>query len=453
MDSQPENATTPSAETDRPGLVRAIGRIDLTAAIVNGVIGSAIFGMPGLIVGLVGPLAPMAWVLAGLGILTMILCFAEVGSRFRDPGGPYLYAREAFGPFVGFQAGWLTFWIRVFAVAANVNLFTNYLAQVLPAAGQGLGRAIVLTALVAILTWINVIGVRQATWTVNAFTIAKLLPLLLLIGFGLGRISPDTVASQTVAVPDWTQAILLLVFAYGGFEAPLIPASEAKDPRRDTAFALLVGTAVIATVYVLVQLVVVGIVPGVGGEKAPVAAAYQVLAGPAGVAFASLAAMISVYGWAVGTVLQSPRVLYSMAERHELPALFGRVHERFHTPHVAILSFSLVSWGLAVSGSFESNATLSAIVRLVTYGLTCAALPVFRRRLSEAPGFRLPGAGLIVALGLGFGGWLLWDRAQRAFAGSRSDIDQVEMLVGLIVLGAVLYFLARRRPSEAGRSA
>jgi amino acid transporter len=371
-----------------------------------------------------------------------------VGSRFREPGGPYLYAREAFGPFVGFQAGWLTFWIRIFAFAANVNLFTNYLAQVLPAVGAGMGRAATLTVLVVLLTWVNLVGVRQATWTVNAFTIAKLLPLLLLVLLGMGQISSETMASQTVVSADWTQAILLLVFAYGGFEAPLIPASEAKDPRRDTAFALLVGTAVIATVYVLVQLVVVGLVPGVAGEKAPVAAAYGVLAGRAGIAFASLAAMVSVYGWATGTVLQSPRVLFSMAERQELPGLFGRVHARFHTPYVAILSFSLIGWGLAVSGTFESNATLSAIVRLITYGLTCAALPVFRRRLAEPPGFRLPAAGLIAPLGLGFGLWLLYDRARRAFVGSQADLVQVQMLIGLIVLGAVLFYAARRRSAR-----
>lgn len=442
MDPQPPPAESTQAPRARPGLVRAIGRFDLTAAVVNGVIGSAIFGMPGLIAGLVGPLSPLAWVLAGLGILTMILCFAEVGSRFQEPGGPYLYAREAFGPFVGFQAGWLTFWIRVFAFAANVNLFTNYLARVLPAAQAGAGRAVVITALVLLLTWVNVVGVRQATWTVNAFTIAKLLPLLLLILLGLGHVSGDLMASQTVATPDWTQAILLLVFAYGGFEAPLIPASEARDPRRDAAFALLVGTAVIASIYVLVQLVVVGIVPGVGGNTTPVAAAYKVLLGPSGVAFASLAAMISVYGWAVGTVLQSPRLLFSMSDRGELPALFGRVHARFHTPHVAILSFSLIGWGLAVSGSFQGNATLSAVVRLVTYGLTCLALPVFRRRLSEPPGFRLPAAGLVVPLALGFGTWLLLTR----------DLMQAGTLVLMIAVGAVLFYAARRRGTERERA-
>ena len=442
MDPQPTLAEGTPAPGARPGLVRAIGRFDLTAAVVNGVIGSAIFGMPGLIAGLVGPLSPLAWVLAGLGILTMILCFAEVGSRFREAGGPYLYAREAFGPFVGFQAGWLTFWIRVFAFAANVNLFTNYLAQVLPVAQAGAGRALVITALVLLLTWVNVVGVRQATWTVNAFTIAKLLPLLLLILLGLGHVSGELMASQTVAAPDWTQAILLLVFAYGGFEAPLIPASEARDPRRDAAFALLVGTAVMASIYVLVQLVVVGIVPDVGGNTTPVAAAYKVLLGPTGVAFASLAAMVSVYGWAVGTVLQSPRLLFSMSDRGELPALFGRVHARFHTPHVAILSFSLIGWGLAVSGSFQGNATLSAVVRLVTYGLTCLALPVFRRRLAEPPGFRLPAAGLVVPLALAFGTWLLLTR----------DLMQAGTLVLMIGAGAVLFYAARRRGTEQERA-
>src|SRR5262245_481008 len=138
-------------------LVRAIGRYDLTAAIVNAVIGSAIFGMPARIAELTGAWSPIAYLLAGLGVLSMVLCFAEVASRFQEPGGPYLYAREAFGRGVGFQAGWLTFWIRVTAVAANLNVFADYLARIAPAAGQGWARAAVMTALVGAVAAINLV--------------------------------------------------------------------------------------------------------------------------------------------------------------------------------------------------------------------------------------------------------------------------------------------------------
>src|SRR5262245_6761019 len=417
-------------------LVRAIGRYDLTAAIVNAVIGSAIFGMPARIAELTGAWSPIAYLLAGLGVLSMVLCFAEVASRFQEPGGPYLYAREAFGRGVGFQAGWLTFWIRVLSLAANLNVFVEYFSQLYAPAGLPVGRAVTMTFVVGVITLINVLGVRQATWTVDFITVAKLLPLLLLIALGLPRVSGAVLATQQPNEPDWTQAILLLMFAYGGFEAPLIPASETKDPRRDTAFALLAALAIIASFYMLVQLVVVGVLPHAAGTRAPVAAAFEVLLGPSGVGLASLGAMVSIWGFATGSVLQSPRVLYSMAERGELPAVLARVHPRFRTPDVALLGYSSLSLRLALYGGFQWNAALSAIVRLVTYGATCAALLVFRRRRPEqAPGFRLPGAGLIAPAAVCFCLWLL----------STRSFDQAWILLAIVAFGGLLHALTRGR--------
>jgi amino acid transporter len=300
-----------------------------------------------------------------------------------------------------------------------------------------------MVAMMAVLTAINVIGVRAATWTVDAFTVAKLAPLLLLILLGLPRLRTEVLATQAVAQPDWTGAILLLMFAYGGFESPLIPAGEAKDPRRDTAFALLAALAVITAVYTLVQLVMVGMVPHLAGTKAPLAAAFGLLLGPAGVTVAALAAMVSVWGYSTGTVLQSPRVLYSMAERHELPRSLASVHRRFRTPHVAIVVFAVLTTAIAIQGTFEATATLSAIVRLVTYGLTCAALPALRRRRPhEAPGFRAPGARVVAPAAILFCLWLL---------GTRS-FTQAWMLLVLMAAGVLLQRVSRRWASPATAS-
>jgi amino acid transporter len=426
----------------RPTLVRAIGRWDLTAAVVNAVIGSSIFGMPAALAAAAGVFSPLLVVLVGLGVLAVVLCFAEVASRFPDPGGPYLYAREAFGPFVGFEAGWLTFWIRITALAASLNVFVEYLATLLAPASSPLGRALVMAAVVFVVTTINVIGVRQAAWTVDIFTVAKLAPLALLVALGLPHIRPEVLATQSVPEPDWIRAILLLVFAYGGFEAPLIPAAEARDPRRDSAFALLVALGVIATVYLLVQLVILGVLPRVALARAPLAATYAVLLGPLGVTLAASAAMVSISGYATGTTLQSPRVLFSMAERGELPGIMARVHPRFRTPHVAICVYSALVLGLAVSGTFETIATVSAFVRLVTYGLTCAALPVLRRRRpEEEPGFRLAGAAPIAALGFLSCAWLL----------TRS-VTQARTLLVLLVVGGALWVVAGRGRRAAGEA-
>jgi amino acid transporter len=422
-----------------PRLVRAIGRFDLTALVFNGVVGSSIFGMPAVLAALTGAWSPLAALLGGLGILAIVLCHAEVASRFREPGGTYLYAREAFGYAAGFQAGWLSFWIRATSMGANLNVFVDYLGQLAPAAGRGAGRAAVMCGIAALATALNVIGVRQGARTTDVFAVAKLLPLVLLVGLGLARISGEVLATQTVAAPDWTQAVLLLVFAYGGFEAALIPAGEMKDPRKDTAFALLAALAVIAGLYMLVQLAVVGIVPGVASSKAPVADAFGVLLGPVGITLASVAAMVSTYGWTVGAVLASPRILYSMADRAELPALLARVHPRFRTPDVAIYAFTAAGLAFGLSGGFAANATLSAIVRLVTYAMVCASLLVFRRRAGvEAAWFTVPAAPAVAAVALGFCGWLL----------STRTFGQAWILLAIMAVGA-LVGLVSRRPGAA----
>jgi len=424
---------------DRPRLVRAIGRWDYAALVINGVIGSGIFGLPAVLAGLTGAWSPVAYVLAGIGMLTIVLCHAEVASRFDEPGGPYLYAREAFGSFVGVQAGWLSFCIRVTSMGANLNVFADYLAQILPAAGHGQGRILTLFVVTALVTWLNVIGVRTGARTVDLFVIAKIVPLLFLVILALPRFSSAVLATQHVPTRDWTQAILLLVFAYGGFEAALIPAGEVKDPRRDSAFALLAGVGVVAALYMLVQLAVVGVLPNAARSPAPVAATFGVLLGAAGVTLGSLAAMISTYGWTLGSTLNSPRVLYSMADRGELPAVFARVHARFRTPHVAILAYALAGLGFAAYGNFAANATLAAIVRLVTYGLAAASLLVFRRGGAPA-GFHLPLAWIVAPAAIAFCVWLL----------STRTLTQAWILGAMVAAGAVLWLVSAGRGQGAG---
>jgi len=416
-----------------PRPIRAISRADLTLAIVNGVIGSAIFGMPAQIAALTGVQSPAAHLIAAVGVLTIVLCFAEVASRFEDSGGAYLYAREAFGRHVGFQAGWLTLWTRLLSAAANLNIFASYLSQILPVVAAGAGRSAVIVGVLLVITVINLIGVKQASWTVDVFTIAKLLPLILLVLLGLPLVSADVLKTQVVAEPQWTQAVLLLIFAFGGFEAPLMSAGEAKDARKDSAFALLVALGIIATVYISVQYVTIGLVPNLQQEKAPIAAAFSILWGPAGVTFASFAAMISVWGWATGNGLQSPRLLFSMAERGELPGAFARVHPRFLTPHVAIIGFSMVAGALAILGTFEGNAVLSAIVRLIVYTLVCVSLWVFRRTKGPAH-FQVPFALPVSILALGF---CLYMLSTRSFA-------QAGIILAAMVAGHVL-MLAQAR--------
>ncbi|HET7459471.1 MAG TPA: APC family permease [Gemmatimonadaceae bacterium] len=424
-------------------LVRVMGRRDLTAAVVNTVIGSGVFGLPAAVAALTGSWSPAVVLLAGLGIFPIALCVAEVGSRFDTAGGPYLYAREAFGPAAGFHVGWLLVWTRLLSTGAVLNVLAAYLATLLPWVGTSVGRAVTMTAAVALFTAINVRGVRQAAWTINLFTVAKLLPLVLVIVLGAVHLRGDVLASQRVAAPDWTQAVLLMVFAYGGFETAVIAAGETRRPREDTAFAIVVAMVVVTAVYALTQFAVVGVLPHAALSKAPIADALRVTLGAGGAAVGSVAAVVSAYGWLTGSALLLPRIPYSMAERGELPAALARVHPAFRTPHVAIVACSLVSLAVGLAGTFTGTATISAIGRLVVYVVTCAALVALRRRRDAPPaGFVLPGGTAFAVLGIAFGAWLL---STRSLAQGWS--------VGAIVAAAVVVRWGTRRRRTATTAA
>jgi amino acid transporter len=436
---------TPPTAAAQPRLVRAIGRWALTAAITNGVIGSGVFGLPSALAGLTGAGSPFAIAIAGASIFVVVLCFAEVGSRFDQAGGPYLYTREAFGPAVGFQVGWLHIWTRLLSAAAVLNIFASYLAVLFPWVGTFTGRTTAITAAIAVVTWINVAGVRQAAWTVNAFTVAKLLPLLALVAIGIFRIDAGVIASQQVAAPRWTDAVLLLVFGLGGFESGVVASSETRDPKRDTAFALISTMTGVTILYVLVQVTVIGVLPNAAATTAPIGAALGRLLGPPGVTLGTVAVLLSVYGWLTGFALMSPRIIFSMAERGELPRFLGHVSERGRVPDTAIVVNAAIALGLGLAGDFGQLATLAAIAKLGIYGATCGALIVLRRTHGMPDGYRAPAGPVTAIAGIGFCLWLLTTRR----------MSEAWFMPVLIAAGAGILWMMRRRaagPAAAARS-
>lgn len=373
---------------------------------INAIIGSSVFGLPSVIGGKLGAASPWAWLLAALGIGVIMACFAEVASRFGEAGGPYLYAHVAFGRFAGIEMGWLLYLTRVTAAATNANLFVAYLGEFWPGASAPVATTLVLGVLIGGLTLVNYRGVAGGARASNVFAISKLVPLGLFIAAGLvfvlqGRgVEPATV---TAPFTTWLEAILLLCFAYGGFEAALMPLGEARDPRRDAPFALFAALGVVTLTYTLVQFVVMHLLPDPASAARPVSAAAGAMLGSGAARVMALVAMISVSGYLAGATLNVPRLTFAMAEREDLPAVFGRIHPRFLTPHISLLCFSLLTWGLASAGSFLQNLTLSAVSRLLTYGLVCLALVRYRRtQLAPPPIFTLPGGTTLALLGVLF---------------------------------------------------
>ena len=388
-------------------LVRAIGRWSLAALAVNSIIGSGIFGLPATVAGLLGRRSVVAVLIAGAAMGVIMACFAEVASQFSEAGGPYLYARTAFGRLTGILVGWMLYLAQTAAPAANANLFVIYLAEFWPAAKEPWPRFVTLTLLVGVLALVNVRGARQGTAVSNVFTVAKILPLLMVVSAGAAVtiIHPAIFYRATSAVAPmpasaWMKAMVLLFFAYGGFESALAPMSEARNPARDAAFALFVALSACTVIYALVQWVVVEVLgPGATSDR-PLAEVARITMGYRGAALVAIGALVSVYGYLSAKLLGMPRLTFALAEGGDLPQVFAAVGPRFRTPWFSILFYAVAVWGLALVGSFAWNVTLSVVARLFYYAVVCAAVIALRRKQPLAAGFRLPGGPVLAVLGV-----------------------------------------------------
>ena len=429
--------------TDQAGLVRAIGRWSLVALVVNSIIGSGVFGLPSVLAGLLGAASPKAVLLAGAAVGIIIACFAEVASQFTQAGGPYLYARVAFGRMMGIQVGWMLWLAQLAAPAANANLFVIYLGEFWPNANRPLPRFLILTVLVGILAFVNYRGVRAGAQVSNVFTVAKLVPLAMVIIAGmfylLGAHQNAPSLPSTGDAGAWLKAMLLLVFAYGGFETALTPMAEAKDPRRDTVFALFVALIICTILYTLTQWIVIDVLPDPAKSTRPLADVARLILGSKGAALVAIGALVSCYGYLSAKVLAVPRVTFALAEAGDFPAWFAAIHPRFRTPHFSILVFAFLVWMLALFGNFSWNLTLSAVARLFYYAVGCAALPVLRKKQAEAERFRLPGGTIFAVLGVVICLVLI----------TRVDLSGSIILVATIVAALINWMWVRNRPTSA----
>lgn len=388
----------------RPELARVMGRWTLTALVLNSIIGSGIFGLPSAIAGQIGPAAPWAYVIAAVAIGAIVAVFAELAAQFRDTGGQYLYARVALGRFAGIQIGWFSWLVRLTSAGAVANLFVVYLGEFWPESSTPWVRAALLAVIVGGLTAMNYRGVHGGARLATLFTLAKLVPLALFIvaGFWLGPGHAPAPLAEPATLGRWLDALVALMFAYGGFEAAVIPAAETRNPGRDAPFALYVGLAVVTAIYLLVHLVVMRSVPDLAGSQRPLADAARTFAGPYGAAGIALGAMLSTLGWLSGAFVTAPRLTHALAEQGDFPRVFAAVHPRFQTPYVSIVLWAVLVLALAVYGSFLWNALLSVAARLVTYAASCVALIQLRRRHPDATTWRVPGGRWLAAIGLAF---------------------------------------------------
>jgi APA family basic amino acid/polyamine antiporter len=401
-------------------LLRTIGRWSLTALMINSIVGVSIFKLPADLAAKLGWLSPVSCAFAGVGILVVAGCIAEISSRYEQTGGLYLYARDALGRFSGLLVAWLTWLTRIAAPAAGANLFCVYVAQFFPALKTRTGELLVLALLIGHLAVLNYIGVRTGQRVSNFFTAVKVGFLLFFVvaGAAAWMVKPEIRVGfelKPTSAGNWFSAILLLVYAYGGFEGALFVGGESKNPKRDTPLALLTALGCVGLLYTAVQIIVLALLPQAGTSPRPLADAMGRAAGPAGAMAIALAALLSAYGYLSANLLHAPRVTFALGEHGDFPAFFAKIHPRYRTPHVSIVMYAVVVFTFAATGNFEWNAVLSAVSRLAVYGAMAIAVPILRRRGTGQAQFLLPAPYLFSAAALLFSVILLTQMGRGEF--------------------------------------
>jgi len=398
----PDMTTTSTAK-----LVRTVGFWGLVAMCINAVVGSGVFLLPHESYTLLGPFSLWAPLLFAIPVFILVLNFAEAASHFEEPGGAYLYAKSAFGDFIGFETGWMNWIARVTSLASLSNGFVLALALLDPSLGEGNWRTAVIIASTLVLTSIHLLGVRYGAASIYVFTFGKLVPLIgfIVVALAVWKTNPIP-GSFTLPGPgtNWSDAALFMLFAYAGFENLGVPAGEYKNPRRDLPWALLVGILAIAAIYALVQLGAMSALPDLSQSKTPIASAAAELVGPIGMFVVTVGALLSMAGTNSGTMLEGSRMLYALSLDRRMGPL-SYVHPRYRTPSLAIAIHTTVALALALGGSFRQLALISAMARLTTYLVTCLAIPRLRKLNANAsketfrtPGYIVPILGVLVSL-------------------------------------------------------
>lgn len=427
---------SPSLKERGPGseaLTRAIGKTGLVLLIINSIIGAGIFGLPAKVFALTGVYSLLAFVVCAAVVLVFILCFAEVSSRFEATGGPYLYVRTAFGPLAAFGTGWLLLLSRIFNYATLINLLVTYAAFFVPGLAAPWPRAIFIAALTAVIGWANYTGVRNTTRVSNFFTVAKLVPLALFIITGFiffnGANFKTTVAPP--ALSHFGEAVLLLVFAFGGFESVLVASGEVKAPRQQIPPALLMATAVVALFYIGVQVAAISLLPSLASTATPLADAATVAWGPAGAVLISLGALFSITGTLNVLLFSGSRLLYAFGENGQLPSALCRLHYRYKTPGLSLLLTVLATVLVSIIWNFITALTIGAIIRVLLYAVVCATLIKLRTSMPQKASYHVRWGRPLAIIGLVLAVVLL----------SAATLKEVRD-VGLCALaGAICYFL------------
>jgi len=433
-----ETMSIQRAERVDEQLVRAIGVPGLAANIVNTTIGAGIFVLPALVATGLGAAAPLAYIVCAFALALFVTSFAMAGSRVSLTGGLYAYVEVAFGRYIGFLAGVLFYLTALLSVSGVVNVFANSIGILAPLLASQAGRFVVILSVFACLAAINIRGVRLGARAVETVTLIKLVPLIIFVVAGLFFIRPEA-----IAWPGWPgskalgESVLLLIFAFVGIEVALMPSGEVKQPSRTVPRAIYIALAITTLLYIMIQLVAQGVLGGDLSKypSAPLAEAALRFLGNFGRVLMLAGASISAFGFVTSDVLSSPRIIFAFGRDAVLPKWFAHIHPRFHTPDVAIVTYTTIAFVLSFSSTFQQLAILANVAVLLLYLLCCLAVLLLIKRNVRADGapFTFPGAKVIPVLAIGVIIWILAHATVREFA-----------INGAVLVVASLLFFARK---------
>lgn len=401
------------------GLKRVIGVRGFAATIINNTIGSGIYVLPAIVSIQMGPAGILGYLFCGAMLVTIMLCYSEIASKITTTGGSYIYVETAFGPFAGFVVNCLFFfgW-GVLGSAALMNVIADSLAGIFPVFVSPGARGLLYVVMLGAMAIINIRGAKEGLRFVQYVTIIKLLPLVAIVLFGFSHIHANNLRfDHWPSVKTSGETVLILFWAFAGFEGSLSVSGEIEDPKRTIPRGILLGATIVFIFYVLIQTVVQGMFGGQIGhfKDAPLAAVADSIVGPVGATVLLVATMISCFGNVSGDVMATPRLLFAGANDGLFPRFLGKVHPKFATPYIAVGTYALLIFIFAISGGFKELAILASATLLLIYlGVVLATIKL---RYKKIPGdensFKVPGGSLIAFIAIAAITWLLVSLSER----------------------------------------
>ena len=409
-------------------LSHSMNLFDIVCLGINGIIGAGIFLLPGKLAAVAGQSSILIFVICGLLCLAIALCFAEMGGIYQETGGAYIYAKNTFGPMIGFMDGWMMWLSAIIGWAVMARGLLLYLRFVSPSLSEGWIGEIIIISLILGLGALNFLGVKIGSKIINFFTISKLIPIFVFIAFGVFHIKASNLGQIfSFKVDNIGSAIVIGLFAYTGFEYLAVPAGEMKKPGRDIPVAFFIAILVTTLIYILVQTVATGTLPGLAQSEKPLADAAASFLGPTGGILIAIGALLAIAGVNSGIALTGPRNLFALSSDGVLPKIFSKIHPQYHTPYIAICANTFLTLLLSLTGTFEYLIFSSVLVSILQYIPTCLAVIVLRRkRPGNSKGYMVPGGYIIPSLALLTCFWILL---------------QVKLIIVIATLGGIVLSL------------